>query len=78
MTACWRTKRSRRGWIAERPIDFVLADVVLPGDSGGEDLAAEAPRSGARTLLMSGDYAALRKLEKPSASPSSSPGHMMR
>lgn len=51
-----------RDWIAQRSIDLVLADIVLPGHGSGEDLASEARRRGARALLMSEDHAALRQL----------------
>jgi DNA-binding response OmpR family regulator len=51
-----------RASIAERAIDLLLADVVLPGGSNGADLAEEMRSGGARILLMSGEYDALRKL----------------
>jgi DNA-binding response OmpR family regulator len=51
-----------RASIAERAIDLLLVDVVLPGGSNGADLAEEMRSGGARILLMSGEYNALCKL----------------
>jgi DNA-binding response OmpR family regulator len=51
-----------RAAVAEGAIDLLLADVVLPGDSSGTDLAAEMPGGRPGIVLMSGDHIALRRL----------------
>jgi DNA-binding response OmpR family regulator len=51
-----------RAAVARCPIDLLLADVVLPGDSSGADLAAEMDGGRPGILMMSGDDIALRRL----------------
>jgi DNA-binding response OmpR family regulator len=51
-----------RAAIAERPIDLLIADVVLPGGIDGRDLANEVKIAGTPVIFMSGNYQALREL----------------
>jgi len=57
-----RTVISARESIAGRPINLLLADVVLPDGGTGRDLAAEMEIAGIPVIYMSGDYRALREL----------------
>jgi two-component system copper resistance phosphate regulon response regulator CusR len=57
-----RTVLSARQSIADRGIDLLLADVVLPDGGTGRDLAEEMEIAGVPVLYMSGDYRALREL----------------
>jgi len=57
-----RTVASAREAIADRVIDLLLADVVLPDGGTGRDLAEEMEIAGVPVLYMSGDYRALREL----------------
>jgi DNA-binding response OmpR family regulator len=57
-----RTLKGARESIAERAIDLLLADVVLPGGGTGRDLAQEMQTAEIPVIYMSGDYQALREL----------------
>jgi DNA-binding response OmpR family regulator len=45
-----------RVFLRDRNVDFLIADVVMPGESG-VDLAEHAKTLGVRSLLMSGEFA---------------------
>ena len=57
-----RTVKAARESIADRSVDLLLADVVLPGGGSGRDLAGEMHIAEIPVLYMSGDYQALREL----------------
>jgi two-component system OmpR family response regulator len=57
-----RTVGAARRSIADRPIDLLLADVVLPEGGTGRDLAEEMRSAAVPVIYMSGDYRALREL----------------
>jgi DNA-binding response OmpR family regulator len=57
-----RTVKAARESIADRTVDLLLADVILPGGASGRDLAGEMHSAEIPVLYMSGDYQALREL----------------
>jgi DNA-binding response OmpR family regulator len=57
-----RTVKAARESIADRGIDLLLADVVLPDGGTGRDLAEEMETAAVPVIYMSGDYRAIREL----------------
>jgi two-component system OmpR family response regulator len=57
-----RTVKAARESIADRRIDLLLADVVLPDGGTGRDLAEEMETADVPVIYMSGDYRAIREL----------------
>jgi DNA-binding response OmpR family regulator len=57
-----RSVLAARESIAGRAIDLLLADVVLPGEASGRDLADEMEIAEVPVVYISGDYRALREL----------------
>jgi DNA-binding response OmpR family regulator len=53
---------SARASIAERAIDLLVADVVLPDGGNGRDLTEEMETAGVPVIFMSGDFRALREM----------------
>jgi DNA-binding response OmpR family regulator len=57
-----RTAAGAREAIADRAIDLLLTDIVLPGEGTGRDLGDEMATAAVPVIYMSGEFRALREL----------------